>query len=109
MWRWQHEAELTSVLRRCVAWEGECARLKAERDEALDVAQLLEVELRHAAPTARRERDEMAARAKSYADRNLRQAVKIERLEHELAEARNGGVVDATTWGCPPARDEEAS
>jgi hypothetical protein len=104
VWRWRHEAELVSVLRRCAAWEAEWARMRVERDEAVEVAEGLAVEMRHAAPAARRERDAMAARAKSYADRNLRQAVKIERLEHELAEAR--GEVDATTWGYPAARDE---
>lgn len=104
VWRSTHETEVASVLRRCKAWEHAVAAARKERDAAVSVAQVLETELRHAAPAARRERDEAIAKLRTFADRNLRQAVKIERLEHDLAEAR--GTVDASTWGWQPPTEE---
>ena len=105
MWRSTHEAEMASVLRRCRAWEDTVARARVEQDEALDVASVLETELRYAEPVLRRQMEALAARNAKLAERCLRLAVALERVEQDLALA-TAGDVDATTWGWEPPKEE---
>lgn len=104
--RARHERELAALARRAAGHLDDAARARTERDDAISLADALQTELRHAAPTLRRERDAAIGRARTFADRNLRQAIKIERLEHDLAMARDGHV-DAATWGAPLPRSSE--